>query len=127
MNTALGILFTEIGDTWLRATMPVDNNNIQPLGRLNGGASLALIEIVGSMAANMALDRNSFVAVGQHVQGHHFRPAFQGQLVTATAHALHIGNKSHVWEVLIKNEEDALICKGSITMAVIPIDNHAGK
>lgn len=99
--------------------MPVNNNTIQPFGVLNGGASLALIESLGSMAANLALDREKFVAVGQTVNGSHFKPAFLGEIVTGIAKPLHIGKTSQVWEVSISSGNN-LICKGSITMAVIP-------
>ena len=49
-----GMTFTEIGDDYVKATMPVDHRTIQPMGLLNGGASVALAESVGSFAAQMA-------------------------------------------------------------------------
>ena len=122
LNTALGIVFTEIGENYLEATMPVNESTIQPLGMLNGGASLGLIECIGSMAANMALDREKFVAVGQTVSGSHFKSAYKGDTVTGRAVPVHIGRTSQVWEVSITNSEQKLICKGSITMAVIALE-----
>jgi 1,4-dihydroxy-2-naphthoyl-CoA hydrolase len=122
MNDALGIKFTQIGPDWLEATMPVSEKTIQPLKMLNGGASLAMIEITGSMAANLALDRNSFVALGQSVTCNHLKPAKMGEMVTARATALHLGRSSHVWEVSIVSDSGKLVCKGSITMAVVSID-----
>ena len=44
-NTAmepLGIVFSEIGPDYLRATMPVDRRTHQPYGLLHGGASVLL-------------------------------------------------------------------------------------
>jgi 1,4-dihydroxy-2-naphthoyl-CoA hydrolase len=122
LNTALGIVFTEIGLKTLTAIMPVDERTIQPFGVLNGGASLALIECLGSMAANLALDREKYVAVGQNVNGSHFKPSLKGETVTGVASPLHIGKTSQVWEISITNGK-TLICKGSITMAVIPKPN----
>ena len=121
LNTALGIVFTEIGTNHLGATMPVDENTIQPIGMLNGGASLALIETLGSMAANLCLDRNRFVAFGQAVTCNHIKPAFKGDVVSAKAVPVHIGRTSQVWDVSIFQSAGKLVCKGSITMAVMPI------
>jgi 1,4-dihydroxy-2-naphthoyl-CoA hydrolase len=118
MNTALGIEFTEVGPDFLKATMPVSEASIQPLGMLNGGASMALVEIVGSMAANLAVDRNRFVCFGLDINGNHVRPAFKGQTVSAIARALHIGTTTHVWEVRVEDEAGKLLCIGRITMAV---------
>lgn len=121
MNTALGILFTEIGPNYLSATMTVGPASIQPLGMLNGGASMALVEIVGSMAANLAIDRSAYVAFGLDINGNHIKPAFKGEIVKATATPFHMGKSTHVWEVKIANAQEQLIHVGRITMAVMPI------
>jgi 1,4-dihydroxy-2-naphthoyl-CoA hydrolase len=119
LNTAIGLSFTAIDAHSLTAELEVSTKNCQPLGHLNGGTSLAIIEILGSLAANLVIDGTAFVAVGQQVNAHHFRPALMGETVKAVAHALHIGKKSQVWEVLITNAAGKAVCKGSITMAVI--------
>lgn len=106
--------------------MPVNSNTCQPLGMLNGGASLALIETVGSMAANLALDRNQFVAVGQQVNANHFKPAYKGETVVGTATPIHIGRTSQVWEVLVEGLSGTVHCKGTITMAVLPLERLRG-
>ncbi len=126
LNTSLGIIFTEFGADYLCATMPVNANTAQPLGMLNGGASLALIETLGSMAANLALDREKFVAIGQNVTGSHFKPAMKGDTVKGTANPLHLGKTSQVWEVIIHRSDGVMICKGNITMAVVPLERLRG-
>jgi len=125
LNTALGIVFTEIGDHWVTATMPVNEATIQPLGMLNGGASMALIETIGSAAANLAVDRKRFVCFGLDINGNHIRPALKGQTVTAKATPLHIGGTTQVWEVRITDEKERLVCVGRITMAVRPREAKA--
>jgi 1,4-dihydroxy-2-naphthoyl-CoA hydrolase len=120
LNTSLGIEFTEIGRDYLVATMPVDHRTVQPMGVLNGGASLGLIETLGSMASNLTLDNTKFIAVGQAVQCHHFRPAFAGSSVKGKTMLLHLGKRSQVWEVTITGVDYELICKGSITLAIVP-------
>ncbi len=120
LNTAIGLSFTRITQDALFAELQVSTQNCQPLGHLNGGTSLAIIEILGSMAANLVIDHQLWVAVGQQVNAHHFRPALLGERVIAEAKALHIGKKSQVWDVDIRNEAGKAVCRGTITMAVIP-------
>lgn len=122
MNTALQIKYSEIGADYLCATMPVFENTIQPFKMLNGGASLALIEMLGSMAANLVLDRSKFAALGQSVNCNHVKSAHFGEVVTGTAKPIHIGRQSQVWKVFIKNAKEQTLCFGTITMAVVSLD-----
>ena len=62
----LGIVFTDVGDDFLRATMPVDARTVQPYGLLHGGASVLLAETLGSTAGNLC------VPEGQRVVEVHF-------------------------------------------------------
>jgi len=120
MNTAIGFEFIEIHSDALVGQMQVSEKNCQPMGLLNGGASMAAIEIAGSMAANLVIPREKSVAVGQNIQGSHFRPAKMGEMIRVEARPLHIGHRSQIWEVELLNQQRKLVCKGSITMAVIP-------
>lgn len=114
----IGIKFTEIGDDYLKATMPVDNTTKQPLGFLNGGVSAALAESVASTAANYCVDQSLCYCVGLEINANHLRPALEG-LVTATAKPFHLGNKTQVWEIRIENEAGKLVCISRMTMAVV--------
>ena len=53
----LGIVFSEIGGHFVRATMPVDGRTRQPYGLLHGGASVVLAETLGSTGAVMCVDK----------------------------------------------------------------------
>jgi 1,4-dihydroxy-2-naphthoyl-CoA hydrolase len=114
----LDIRVTEIGPDYLRATMPVNSHTHQPQGILHGGASVALAETVGSLAANLCLDMTKYVAVGQEINANHLRPASSG-LVTGTARPYHVGGRSQVWGIEIRDENDKLVCVSRITMAVV--------
>jgi 1,4-dihydroxy-2-naphthoyl-CoA hydrolase len=114
----LGILFTEIGEDFIRATMPVDARTVQPYGLLHGGASVALAETLGSMGAAMCVDAAEYQVVGQEINANHVRAARSG-LVTGTARAVHIGGRTHVWSIEIVNDAQKLVCISRITMAVI--------
>ena len=123
---SLGIEFTELGDGYLRATMPVDARTHQPYGLLHGGASVALAETLGSSAAMLTLDPAKFGAVGLEINANHVRGVREG-IVTGTAKALHIGRSTQVWEVRIEDERQRLVCVSRITMAVVPADVVASR
>jgi 1,4-dihydroxy-2-naphthoyl-CoA hydrolase len=118
MARPLGIVFTEIGEDFIRGTMPVDDRTRQPLGLLHGGASVALAETLGSTGANLCVD-DSHLCLGQEINANHVRSARTGT-VTGTARPLHIGGRSHVWGIDIVDEAGALVCISRLTMAVIP-------
>jgi 1,4-dihydroxy-2-naphthoyl-CoA hydrolase len=114
----LGIVFTEIGEDFIRGTLPVDDRTRQPLGLLHGGASVALAETLGSTGANLCVD-DTRVCLGQEINANHVRSARTGT-VTGTARPLHLGARSHVWAIDIVDETGALVCISRLTMAVIP-------
>lgn len=117
----MGMEFVEYGEGYLKSRMPITNLSRQPLGLLNGGASMALAEITGSTAANLYLDRSKFVALGLEINANHLRGVKEGY-VYATASPLHIGRSTHVWEIKITNDQDQLVCISRLTMAVVEIN-----
>ncbi len=114
----LDIRFIEVGDNYLKATMPVNTTTKQPMGLLNGGASCALAETVGSTAANFCVDQSVLFCVGLDINANHVRAARNG-LVTATARPIHLGRKSQVWGIEICNAGGQLICMSRLTMLVM--------
>jgi 1,4-dihydroxy-2-naphthoyl-CoA hydrolase len=114
----LGIEFTEWGEDFLRGTMPVEPRTRQPMGYLHGGASLVLAETLGSVAANFVVDRSKFRCLGQEINANHLRPVADG-LVTGTARPFHIGARSQVWSIEIRDPGDRLACISRLTMAVV--------
>ena len=115
----IGITMTEVGDNFLRGTMPVDNRTVQPMGILHGGASIALAETLGSIAANLVVDPAKKFCVGLDINGNHIRSVPAGKTVTGTAYPVHLGSTTQVWSIEIKNEEDKIICISRLTMAVL--------
>lgn len=113
----LGIEFTELGEDFIVARMPVDERTRQPLGLLHGGASVALAETLGSVAATLCLDDSRF-CVGLEINANHIRSIRNG-FVTGRTQPVHIGKQTHVWEIRITNESNELICISRITMAIL--------
>jgi len=117
MNELIGIRFTEVGENFIKAVMPVDNRTRQAYGLLHGGASVTLAETLGSVASIMVVDPEQYYCVGVEVNANHVRSAKDGT-VTGTATPLHLGLSSHVWEIKIIDKNDKLICAGRLTVFV---------
>lgn len=118
----IGIEYTQIGDKFLKGTMPVDSRTHQPHGLLHGGASVVLAETLGSVAANLAVPDDK-VCVGLEVNANHIRSIKKGT-VTGTATAVHIGYSTQIWQIEICNERNQLICTSRLTVAVIDKPKH---
>lgn len=114
----LGITFTEIGKDFIKAKMPVDSRTHQPYGLLHGGASVVLAETLGSVAAHIAVNDDNFYTVGQEINANHIRGVRDGFVYGITT-PIHVGRKSHVWNIEIFDEQKRLVCISRLTMAVI--------
>ena len=116
----LGIKFTELGEDYLKGTMPVDHRTLQPAGILHGGASVALAESLGSVAAALCIDREKYYGVGLDINANHVRSVREGT-VTGVVKPLHIGRSTHVWEIRIFTEDEKLVCVSRLTMAILEL------
>ncbi len=118
MGEYLGIEFTEAGDDYLVATMPVDHRTKQPAGILHGGASVVLAETLGSVASHLVIDLEKNYAVGLDINANHLRAVSSG-FVKGIAMPIHLGRTTHVWEIKIYNEEGKITCISRLTMAIL--------
>lgn len=119
MAQAIGLRFTEVGDDYLEATMPVDERTVQPHGLLHGGASVALAETLGSVAAMLTVkDPEKQASVGVEINANHMRPVRSG-MVTGRVTPLRIGKNIQVWLIDIKDEQDRLVCHSRLTTMTI--------
>jgi 1,4-dihydroxy-2-naphthoyl-CoA hydrolase len=118
MGTNLGMEWVEVGNDFLKLSMPVDERTRQPYGLLHGGASCALAETVGSVASYFVIDNSKMMCVGMEINANHLRSARDG-FVTATATPLHLGSTSHVWDIKITDENNKLICISRLTVAIM--------
>ncbi|MCK9489404.1 MAG: hotdog fold thioesterase [Xanthomonadales bacterium] len=115
----LGIVVTAIGEDWLQATMPVDERTRQPFGLLHGGASVALAETLGSLAAWLTLpDPERTLAVGLEVNANHIRAVRSGS-VTGIARPEHLGRSTQVWSIRINDEDGRLVSIARLTVALV--------
>jgi len=122
MAEQIGIEFTSIGEDYIEAKMPVDRRTHQPFGLLHGGASVALAETMGSVAAHCCVDNEKQFCVGLDINANHIKGVRSG-FVKGVTRPVHIGKKTQVWEIRITTEDDELVCISRITMAVLEKKN----
>jgi 1,4-dihydroxy-2-naphthoyl-CoA hydrolase len=118
MSEHLEMKFMEIGENYLKASMPVSDKTKQPYGLLHGGASVALAETVGSVASALVIDHSKHLCVGLEINANHIRNAREG-LVIATCSPIHLGASTHVWDIQIHDEKEKLVCISRLTVAIL--------
>lgn len=114
----LGIEFLEIGADFIKARIPVDHTTMTPAGILHGGASAALAETLGSVAANLCVEPGKKYCVGLEINANHIRPV-AGGFVYGITRPLHLGNTTQIWEIRISDKEGKLVCISRLTLAVL--------
>ena len=108
----LEIEYTDVGEDYLTARMPVSPKVYQPDGVLHGGATAALAESVGS-AAVFVLNKNPKAIVrGIEISANHLK-SVQSGYVHATARPINLGKTIQLWEVKVEDDDQQLIsiCK----------------
>lgn len=118
IGEVLGIEFMEIGDDFLSARMPVNEKTHQPYGILHGGASVVLAETLGSVASNLIVNSDKYIAVGLEVNANHLRPVKSG-FVTGICKPIHIGGKTHVWDIRLYDDRGKMNCVSRLTVAIV--------
>lgn len=118
MGHTLGIEYLSFKKNEIKASMPVNENTVQPFGILHGGASVTLAETVASIGAWLQVD-DSKTAVGVEINANHIRAISSGNKVIGTAKPVRCGRKVHVWEVKIHTEEGKLVCVSRCTLMVV--------
>ncbi len=120
----LGIECIEIGEGYLISKMPVSAHTHQPMGMLHGGASVALIESVGSLGSSLLIDLNKEYPVGLEVNANHIS-AIRSGFVKAIGTIIHAGKSTHVWQVEVKDlDSEKLICSGRITIMIVQLPKN---
>lgn len=117
----LDIVFTDVDDGMLQATMPVTPKVHQPYGLLHGGASCVLAETLGSCLSVIHVDLKKHVPVGTTLNTNHLKAKRDG-IVTGTATFIRKGSTLHVSQIEIRDEKGHLINHTTMTNAIIPKD-----
>ncbi len=119
LMSTLNIEYVDVGEDYLVAKMPVNSRVHQPMGLLHGGASAALAESVGSAASMLFVDLQEYEVRGIEISANHLKSKREGT-VFATARMIHKGNKLHLWEIKITDEDNQLISLCKLTNMILP-------
>lgn len=115
---SLHIRVTEVGDDYIKGTMPVDGRTKQPFGLLHGGASVALAETLGSIASWLVVNPDLFIGVGIEINANHIKAVTKG-FVTGVCKPISIKGVNHIWEIKIYNDSEELICISRFTCSIV--------
>ena len=108
-------------DTTCVAKMNLGDFHKQPQGYLNGGATLAFVEIAAGMMSNELIGADKF-GVGQSITANHLRPVRCEGSLTAHGTLLVKGKTSHVWRFDMKDDAERLISQVTVTLAIVDFD-----
>ncbi|MDR2381048.1 MAG: hotdog fold thioesterase [Bifidobacteriaceae bacterium] len=114
-NLGIEILSAEIDEVVGR--MPV-RGNTQTFGRLHGGATLALGETLGSIAADLHAAATGRLAVGVDINGTLHAAARTGYVI-GTAVPVHLGRRITTHEVTIADENGRRVATVRITNMLV--------
>ena len=120
IHDSLGIEIVGVGQNTVEGKMPIDERTFQPMKILHGGASVVLAESLGSIGSAMIVDPEKYYAVGQSINANHVRPGVKG-FANGIAKPIHIGTRSHIWDIEITNDDGKLMCSCRLTMAIVAI------
>jgi len=119
MDHFLGIRFTGMGRDWLSAEMPFSERTRQPFGLLHGGASVVMIESLGSTASYLCVHGNGQRVAGVEVNANHLRQVKAG-LLRGITKPLYVGRTLHVWSVDLFRDDGKMSTSGRLTVAILP-------
>ena len=120
LGDTLGMRFTEIGDDYLIAEMPVDVRTVQPFRLLHGGASVALAETLGSVAGFLVLpEPDTHIVVGVDINASHLRSVPEGGTVRGTVRPVRVGKSVQVWQIELEDQRGRLVCVSRLTCQVV--------
>ena len=114
----LNIEFTNIGNDYLEAKMPVNHKTTQPMGILHGGATVALAESIGSVGSNMLIDVKTEYAVGLTINANHVGRA-RDNYVKGKGTIIHKGRSTHIWSIEVKDNNEKLISICRLTVMIV--------
>ena len=118
LGDLLGIKITARGNNWLSAEMPVTEKHKQPMGIVHGGATAALAETVGSIAAWLSIEGKNQATVGLDLNINHLKAVTEGTL-TARATGVHVGRTTQVWQIDIFNKSFKQVSTARLTTIAI--------
>ena len=118
LEERLGVVIEKVSVEETRGRMPVEGNT-QIAGILHGGATCALAEGLGSIAAYAYGRERDLLPVGVDINATHHRAAREGW-VTGVARPLFLGATTVTYEIVISDEQGHRMTTARITCQLRP-------
>ena len=112
----------EIGEDSLTLSMPVTDRLTQIDGVLHGGATLALAETAGSIAAYLLCRKEGEQIRGIELSANNLRAGKIGDTLYAQAVCVNAGRTLQLWEIRVTNQEKKLISFCKFTTIRVNVD-----
>jgi 1,4-dihydroxy-2-naphthoyl-CoA hydrolase len=114
----LGIEVTKIDNGLVEGFLLLSEKNCRPDGILHGGANLAFAETLAGLGSMLITDIKKYDVLGYHVSGNHTGTLKTGKAL-AEAKIIHRGNKTHIWNIDVKDIDGRLISTIRVTNMII--------
>ena len=118
LDQALGIAVTEVSRSRVRCRVSVTAAHLQPGGIVHGGLYCTLVETAASIGAQLYAMERSARAVGIENSTSFLRAVVEGEL-EAVATPIATGRTTHLWEVLVKDEQGHLAAMGKVRLMIL--------
>jgi 1,4-dihydroxy-2-naphthoyl-CoA hydrolase len=118
LERRLGVVLEKVSPEETRGRMPVEGNT-QIAGILHGGATCALAEGLGSIAAYAYGRERDLVPVGVDINATHHRSTTKGW-VTGVARPLYLGSRTVTYEIVVSDEQGHRLATARITCQLRP-------
>ncbi len=118
LEDRLGVVIEKVSPEETRGRMPVEGNT-QIAGILHGGATCALAEGLGSIAAYAYGRERHLLPIGVDINATHHRSARAGW-VTGVARPLFLGSTTVTYEIVISDEQGHRMTTARITCQLRP-------
>jgi uncharacterized protein (TIGR00369 family) len=123
--SSLGIKITGVEYGLVEGFFILSDKNCRPDGFLHGGTNLAFAETLAGLGSMLITDLKEYDVLGTHVSGSHTGMLKTGR-AKGEARILHRGNKTHVWNVDVRNEEGRLISTIHVTNMIVKRNGRTG-
>lgn len=114
----LGIEVTKTGEGLVEGFLLLSKKNSRPDGILHGGANLSLAETLAGLGSMLLVNLKEYDVLGTQVSGNHTGVLIRGKAL-AKAKIVHRGNKTHIWNVDVTDEDSRLISTVRVTNMIV--------
>lgn len=125
-TATLDIEYLETSATRVVAVMPITPDVLQPFGYVHGGATIALLESVASVGAEMGVDIDRERPFGIDVHVRHRKSGTCGSL-KGVAELERVEGSKQFWAVAAYDDEGDVVSDGVVVTKVVSLERLAEK